>query len=244
MNKSSHNSLNLIGQKFGKLTVLEKSETVNRRSMWLCQCECGKMKILPGVELKRGRIKSCGCLIKEKNGGRQFKDITNQKFGKLTAIKPLYQDNKRLYVWLCKCDCGNFTEVRGDSLRSGSISSCGCMKSKGEERIHYLLKENKIPFECQKSFDDCRFPQTNRKARFDFYVNNSYIIEYDGNVHYLYSKTGWNNKENFEKTKEHDKVKNLYCKEKKIPLIRIPYTHLENIEIEDLILETSKFLIN
>ena len=118
------------------------------------------------------------------------------------------------------------------------------MKSKGEERIHYLLKENKIPFECQKSFDDCRFPQTNRKARFDFYVNNSYIIEYDGNVHYLYSKTGWNNKENFEKTKEHDKVKNLYCKEKKIPLIRIPYTHLENIEIEDLILETSKFLIN
>ena len=70
MNKSSHNSLNLIGQKFGKLTVLEKSETVNRRSMWLCQCECGKMKILPGVELKRGRIKSCGCLIKEKNGER------------------------------------------------------------------------------------------------------------------------------------------------------------------------------
>lgn len=241
---ASHNSLNLIGQRFGKLVVLQKAKTVNRKSMWLCQCDCGNTKILPGVELKRGRIKSCGCLVKQTNGKREFKDITSQRFGKLVAIKPLDNNNsKRIYTWLCKCDCGNQIIVRGDSLRSGKTSSCGCLGSKGELAIFNLLKEHNISFQCEKSFDDCIFLDTNKKARFDFYINNKYIIEYDGSVHFLYSDKGWNNKENFEKTKQHDIIKNNYCKQNNIPLIRIPYTHLEDLCIEDLLLETSQFKI-
>jgi hypothetical protein len=38
-------------------------------------------------------------------------------------------------------------------------------------------------------------------------------------------------------------IKNQWCKENNIPLIRIPYTHLKDLSIEDLILETSKFKI-
>jgi very-short-patch-repair endonuclease len=43
----------------------------------------------------------------------------------------------------------------------------------------------KISFETQKSFDSCRFPSTNKLAKFDFYIKESNIlIEYDGIQHF------------------------------------------------------------
>ena len=59
---------------------------------------------------------------------RRFKDITGQKFGRLTAIKYLHNTEANKAVWLCKCDCGNFVEVVGSNLRSGMTNSCGCYK--------------------------------------------------------------------------------------------------------------------
>ena len=68
----------------------------------------------------------------------------------------------------------------------------------------------------------------------------------------MISNTYWNfknkfitltSKEDFEKTKIHDAYKNQWCKENNIPLIRIPYTHLKDLCIEDLQLETSKFIV-
>ena len=59
----------------------------------------------------------------------------------------------------------------------------------------------------------------------------------------LNGKWAWNTKENFELLKKHDNIKNQWCKENNIPLIRIPYTHLDNLKIEDLKLETSSFII-
>lgn len=56
-------------------------------------------------------------------------DITNQKFGKLTAIKKAESRGGKTY-WLCKCECGNEKEVQTSHLRNGSIQSCGhCKKS-------------------------------------------------------------------------------------------------------------------
>ena len=52
-------------------------------------------------------------------------DLTGQKFGKLTAIERLPSRNGKTY-WLCKCECGNQTQVQTSHLRSGSIISCGC----------------------------------------------------------------------------------------------------------------------
>ena len=81
-------------------------------------------------------------------------------------------------------------------------------------------------------------------AKFDFYVENKYLIEYDGEQHFIFKNNeGWNNEEHFKKTQEHDSYKNQWCKDNNIPLIRIPYTHYDNIVIQDLLLETSQFLI-
>lgn len=58
--------LDLKGKKFNRLTVLDFSHIDKRgRTMWLCECSCGTVKILRGSEIKIGQIKSCGCLKDE-----------------------------------------------------------------------------------------------------------------------------------------------------------------------------------
>lgn len=58
--------IDLTGQVFGRLTVIQ-SEGVNKHGcyLWLCECECGNTKIVNGAELRRGHVKSCGCLSNE-----------------------------------------------------------------------------------------------------------------------------------------------------------------------------------
>lgn len=57
---------NLIGQKFGKLTVIERLEnTKYGQTRWLCQCECGNKTSVRTSNLKNGHVKSCGCLNRE-----------------------------------------------------------------------------------------------------------------------------------------------------------------------------------
>ena len=118
--------------------------------------------------------------------------------------------------------------------------SCGCNKtSHGEAKIAELLLKNNIPFETQKTFSGCVGP-TGFPLRFDFYVNNSYIIEYDGLQHFCYTDSAWDTKERFEKCKTYDAIKDNWCKENNINLIRIPYTKYRTLSIDDLILKEDK----
>jgi len=57
--------IDLAGQRFGRLAVLRRSKRHSWQTTWLCQCDCGRIKIVGGVELKRGDAKSCGCLAVE-----------------------------------------------------------------------------------------------------------------------------------------------------------------------------------
>ena len=56
----------LIGQKFGRLTVIERSENKGGRTAWKCRCDCGNESVVVATNLKRGKVNSCGCLNKEK----------------------------------------------------------------------------------------------------------------------------------------------------------------------------------
>lgn len=58
---------------------------------------------------------------------KPFKDITGQKFGRLTALYRLY-NTKCKTKWLCVCDCGNLKEVYITELIRGHTKSCGCLK--------------------------------------------------------------------------------------------------------------------
>lgn len=61
---------------------------------------------------------------------KSIRDLTGQKFGKLTALEPLEKRKAKKVVWLCKCDCGNYYEIVGTSLTSGNAKSCGCLTKK------------------------------------------------------------------------------------------------------------------
>lgn len=122
-------------------------------------------------------------------------------------------------------------------MRSGHLNSCGCINSKHENIIKQLLIKNKIHFQSQKTFNDLKDKQ---KLSFDFFINNQYVLEYDGRQHFKQDR-GWNNKEKFNYTRQHDLIKNKYCFEHNIPLIRIPYN--KEYAFEDLKLETTRFLL-
>ena len=241
---------NLIGKVFNYFTVIDGPIRKNNKIYWKCRCKCGTEKLVRSDGLKNGTTKSCGCYKKsiliENNISRQTLDLTNQRFGKLVAKeKTNKRSNDGRIIWNCLCDCGKWREVNTHDLQQGKISSCGCMKSKGEIAIKQLLQINSIPFEEQKIFNNCKFLDSGYYAKFDFYIDNKYLIEYDGEQHYYYkiNQHTWNTKENFIITKQHDEYKNQWCKENNIPLIRIPYTKLDTLCIEDLLLETTQFRI-
>lgn len=56
----------LTGQHFGKLTVLGIGERKKGNILWNCLCECGNDKHIRGSDLKKGAVKSCGCLLRQK----------------------------------------------------------------------------------------------------------------------------------------------------------------------------------
>lgn len=56
----------------------------------------------------------------------KIKDLTNQKFNYLTAIKCFGKDKNNKALWLFKCDCGNEKILRGTNVTKGNIKSCGC----------------------------------------------------------------------------------------------------------------------
>ena len=148
-------------------------------------------------------------------------DITNQRFGKLIAIKKVESKNKKTY-WLCQCDCGNECIISTNALRSGHTSSCGCITSKGEEKIAMWLQAHDIKFERQKTFDTCRNTKTNALLRFDFFINNNFLLEYDGISHFK-STGGWNTEEMVQNIQNNDKIKNTWALKNNIKLYRISY---------------------
>lgn len=113
----------LTNQEFGDLTVIERlpnqyTKSGNQKTMWKCQCSCGKIISVCSCSLLNNSTKSCG--------HNKQKDITNQKFGKLTAKYICGQDKWKRNIWLCECECGNTTEVMIGNLTSLTVQSCGC----------------------------------------------------------------------------------------------------------------------
>ena len=174
--------IDLTGKQFDRLIVIKKAYVkINNRPAWVCKCSCGNPNeiIVSGNHLRTGHTRSCGCLHREITGQKNFVDITGQKFGKLTAIKNIGSNKKGNALWECKCDCGNIIIAKGIELRFGHILSCGCLKSKGEELIIKILLENNINFKQQKTYPTCKY-LNGGLAKFDFCVNDNYLIEYDG----------------------------------------------------------------
>lgn len=71
----------ICGKKFGKLTVLERHISDDRKTLWLCKCECGNSVVVRGDHLKSGRVKSCGCIPR---GKKKTNVMSSQEMDKTT----------------------------------------------------------------------------------------------------------------------------------------------------------------
>lgn len=119
----------ITGMRFGMLVVEEFLYTKKAKSYWRCKCDCGGVKVADSGHLMQGCYNSCGCLHVENMRQSKFKDLTNKRFGKLTALEVVFKKSTKgnnLTYWKCKCDCGSYVEVYTSSLTSGNTQSCGC----------------------------------------------------------------------------------------------------------------------
>lgn len=260
--KNATPPIDLTGRKFGRLNILSKfmvkktysSGTTKNISHYYAWCDCQadlpfeerEIKTYSQSMLLNGKAKSCGCLRRELASQNKAKDITNQKFGYLTAIEPISERDKAGHIlWKCLCDCGNITYVQVHSLITGNTKTCGrcgINGSLGEDKIRKILKENNIIFNEQKTYDDLYVTNPHHKLKYDFYINNSYIIEYDGEQHYK-SVSSWGGEDGYNQRQLYDYIKNRYCFDNNIQIIRIPYWHYDDICLNDLLLESSDYLL-
>lgn len=235
------NKGNLIGKKFGKLTVVNFSESYtksknNGKKYWECKCDCGNIAYVCTTYLKGGQTKSCGCIQKSIAKSQTFIDLTGQIFGNLTVIKESTSRNGKAY-WECKCKCGNIITAQGQLLRNGHKLSCGCLKeSQYERRTKEILDEAGYSYIQQYTFEDL-IGDTGIQLRFDFAIFKNekleYLIELQGQQHYK-AVPSWGGEEAFEKRKKYDELKNSYCLKKGLKLITIPY--YEEITKEKILL--------
>lgn len=118
--------LDIIGGKFGKLTV---EEYLGRDGghKYRCRCDCGNTTVAGRYHILSGHTKSCGCARRKAAGGD---GLVGRRFGSLVALEYLgvikiSGGTKPLSCLRCLCDCGNTTVVRRSALLDGHTRSCG-----------------------------------------------------------------------------------------------------------------------
>lgn len=111
------------------------------------------------------------------------------------------------------------------------VLKCGhgcpaCSISKGEKVIRLYLENNNIEFIQEYRFDDCRYK---KPLPFDFYMPDyNLCIEFDGEQHYK-AFDYFGGEKYFKLTQTRDKIKNKFCKDNNVNLLRIPYYEIDNV---------------
>lgn len=133
MNAERQARLDITGQRWGRLVAVRHvgyttiEQTGKKQAVWLWQCDCGNTKEIPATQVKHGGTRSCGCKAMEHITELRKQDITGERFGRLTAIRPTEErDSNGSVVWELQCDCGNLTYKTVNTLKSGRVLSCGC----------------------------------------------------------------------------------------------------------------------
>ncbi len=129
----------LVGQRFGMLTVLEDSGLRTGGVIrWRCQCDCGGETLATRRQLESGNATSCGCVPKQYASKGQAEDLTGRRFGMLTVLHRAENDKNGKVRWRCRCSCGSEVVVRANALKSGHAQSCGCKRHGAAYNRHDL----------------------------------------------------------------------------------------------------------
>ena len=208
---------------------------VNDHTKLMVSCNvCANIWEAAPTHLKQG--KGCPkCAIMR--NARKLSKTTDQFISEIKAINPNihilgdYINQTTKIKWEC-LQCGEISYSLPTNLLQGK-QGCNCNKSKGENRIAKWLGSKNIYYLQEYRFDDCKDKRT---LPFDFYLPNyNMCIEFDGIQHFEPISFGNSNSEEiksqiFKDLKKRDLIKDKYCLEKDITLLRIPYWEFDNIE--------------
>lgn len=124
--------INLIGQKFGKLLVIQQTnQRKNKSVVWKCECDCGNIENFSTKELRSDGIIQCHkCGNHRQPKNNLLEDIIGKKFNSLTVLEKTDKRAGGKILYKCKCDCGNITYVNRTDLQTSHILSCGCIRLK------------------------------------------------------------------------------------------------------------------
>ncbi len=139
-------------------------------------------------------------------------------------------------ILMCHNNCGHkYNVVPRNFLIGRRCPNCSLPNNPNTEKhIAKLLESLNIKYKKQKTFSDCKNPKTGKSLRFDFGIYDKHdslfcLLEYDGMQHFK-AIDYFGGNEALNDTKYRDNVKNNYCKQNNIKLIRIPYWDFSNLE--------------
>lgn len=184
----------------------------------------GVFEITPNSHLNGRGCQKCGGNAKYEKEDllRIFNLLYNNKYQ--YDFKDYSNIKSKIVV---KCDKHSYFESTGELLINGyGCSSCGKV-SIGEEKVSKYLIDSNISYQKQKSFDGCVY---HNKMQFDFFIPSKNVcIEYDGVQHFK-PIDYFGGEESLKLQKDKDVIKNNFCRENNIKLIRIPYYSYRDIE--------------
>ena len=214
---------NQVGNEY---TVLGEYKNVKTK-IKMQHNKCGfKYEVLPANFLSGVRCPKCGGSMKKTT--EQFKNEVYEKVGdEYTVLGKYINANTKIKMQHNKC--GYEYRTKPADFLSG-YRCPRCNQAKGEEIIHNFLDMMGFKIKMQFKQKECK---NIRPLPFDFalFENDTLktLIEYDGIQHFQ-PVSQFGGKEGFKVLKRNDEIKDKYCKDNRIPFIRISYKDFENIE--------------
>lgn len=185
---------------------------------------CGKIRTMaPSNFLSGHRCSYCAGLYEDTETYREkLKELYGNEYSLLSEYK---RANKM--VKIRHNVCGYEWNTNATNFIQGKSHCPRCQESSGERTISQILDAKHVKYIQQYVFDDCRYK---RPLPFDFYLPDyNLCIEYDGKQHYVKNEF-FNEHDPFKERQIKDHIKNKYCKEHGINMLRIPYNHTQSLE--------------
>ena len=201
---------------------------VNCRNKLKFKCKQGHVWEATARDIKLSKSWCPVCSNSIKLTIEEMREIAIKRKGK--CLSEVYINSHTKLLW--KCEHGHQWYARPYDIKNSNKWCPICNESQGERKISNYLEQNNIIFEREKKFDDCKGKKY--MLPFDFYLSEyNILIEFDGKQHYIPVNFYGCSDEQAQKIHleliKNDKIKNKYCDDNNIHLIRIPYT-IKNVE--------------
>lgn len=231
--KDINTVIKTVEDKGSTLLNPEDYKTARKSNLMITCSDCGKIYFTNYETIKKSpcHCKECSnnqISISNRMSPDEVKRIIDDLGVTVLNIDEYKGVKEKNLIVVCPI-CGKSFKQNLALLQSGTIYCNNCKKhSIGEARVEQILLDNDIQYKPQKTFEDL---YDERPLLFDFYLPDyNTCIEFDGPQHY---RPVFGEK-SFQKTIKHDKMKNKYCEDNNIRLIRIPY--YEGNHMKDTIL--------